>query len=490
VPARFGRRAGRIGRVRPRELAIYKLIYFAFFGLATLSILRWPAIAGGILLATYALEQSFQSRDGFFYERGDLTNQATALLILFAVFVRFAKGERTFFPLPREAWVFLGLFGYHFVSTLWSPYSGAVANFYTSLPIIMAFGLLLSAVVHRPSELRSLLYTMILIGAVVVPLLLFTVDWASRSLVFKQGAAIGSLKGDSGNPLAIATFAGYVCLGAAMLQLKGAGRLLSLARWALVLMAFFLCMRTASRGQVVAIAVAFFVFFPLAVRPRNVGQFMLFLVIAAFIAVGGYFIFQSFLASDSARWQLVGSEGFWNAYSESRGEHAALLVRYWAEAGPVAWIFGIGGSGSYSVPNLEFYCHIVVVEAMCELGLPGLVGIWLVPIFTALSLKRVWNYVRDDAADRGAIMALGSIFLFEVILSFKQGVMIGSSATFAFAVIVGRILRTFDDERAYYESLDNDYHLGQAYNETESQFDSLPPADAGEPSEGELALPR
>ncbi len=470
------------------ESAIYQLIYFAFFGFAALSVLRWPAIAGAVLLSTYALEQTFQARDGYFFVHQDLTNQATALLILFATFVRFAKGERTLLPGNRLFWLFLAIYGYHAVSTLWSVYGDATSKFIGSLPLTVAFGLLLGSLCHRASDIRVLFYALMGIGAVLVPVLLFTVDWQSRSLVLTEGAAIGSLIGDAGNPLAIASFAGYVCVGTAMLQLRGATRLLSIGRWVLVAMAFILCMKTASRGQVVAVAVAIFTFLPFAVRPRNIGQFMLFLVIGSVLAVSGYFIFQSFLASDASRWQVVGSEGFWETWSESRGSTASTLLAYWADAGPVAWIFGIGGSGSYAVPGLYFYCHIVLAECLGEMGLIGFVLIWLAPIFVAFTMRRLWVYMKDDALDRGAIMAAGACFLFEVILSFKQGSLLGSETTFAFAMMLGRVLRTCDDERAYYESLDNAYYAGEAYNETESQFDGAPQdEDAGE--QGVLAGP-
>jgi hypothetical protein len=447
-----------------------------------LSILRWPAIAGAVLLSTYALEQGFQSRDGWFFVQQSLTNQGTAVLMLFAVFVRFAKGDRTLFPAPREFWLFIAIYTYHAISTAWSIHPGATGMFTKNLPYALAFGLLMSTVIHRAADIRTMLYVLLGIGAALVPLLLFTVDWQYRALVLDEGTAIGSLIGDTGNPLAIANFAGYVCVGGALLQFRGAGKLVSLARWALVAMAFVLCMRTASRGQVVAVAVAIFVFLPFAVRPRNVGQFVAFLVGGALVAIVGAQIFQSFLASDSARWQLVGEEGFWNAWNEGRGSSAMLLLSYWADAGPFAWIFGIGGSASYSVPGLNFYCHVVMAEALAEMGIIGLVLLWLAPIFVFFTLRRLWPYVKDDALDRGAVMAVAACFLFEVILSFKQGALLGSENAFAFAIMLGRVLRTCDDERAYYESLDDSYYQNESMLETESQFDSTTQTGDADPT--------
>ncbi len=476
------------------ESAIFKLIYFAFFGFAALSILRWPALAAGVLLSTYAIEQSIQSRDGFFFQYQSLTNQATALLVMFAVFVRFAKGERTFLPGVREFWLFLAIYGYAAVSTLWSVSPDATALLMRNLPYALAFGLLMPTVVHRAADIRVMLYAVLGVGVILVPLLLFTVDWTYRALVLDEGTAIGSLVGDSGNPLAIASFAGYVCIAGSMLQFRGSGKLLSLARWVLVAMAFVLCMRTASRGQVVAVAVAIFAFLPFAARPRNIGQFVLFLFLGSFVAVVGVVIFKSFLESDAARWQLVGSEGFWQAWSESRASTALILLNYWADAGPFAWIFGVGNGASYAIPGLYFYCHVVMAECLGELGLIGFVMIWLAPIFTFLTLRRLWPYMKDDSLDRGAIMAVGACFLFDVILSFKQGSLFGVENAFAFAIMLGRVLRTCDDERAYYESLENAYYVGEARAETESQFDQQLPSDESNEPESlaspDYALPR
>ena len=81
-----------------------------------------------------------------------------------------------------------------------------------------------------------------------------------------------------------------------------------------------------------------------------------------------------------------------------------------------------------------------VDEVLGELGVIGFAILWLVPLYAAQNLRELWRYVRDDAEDRGLIATLGGLLLFDIILSFKQGSMLGSASTFALAVILGRVV--------------------------------------------------
>jgi hypothetical protein len=123
---------------------------------------------------------------------------------------------------------------------------------------------------------------------------------------------------------------------------------------------------------------------------------------------------------------------------------ASELIGETYSAGPFAWLFGIGNSTSFKFFNT--YPHVVPGEIIAEEGIVGFIffmGCVLtagVPGFRVLRLK---SCTRMTRVNLGAMM---SLFTFQLILSFKQGSMLGSVGLFSMALCIGlvseRILAT------------------------------------------------
>ncbi len=56
----------------------------------------------------------------------------------------------------------------------------------------------------------------------------------------------------------------------------------------------------------------------------------------------------------------------------TRVAYSLQLLSYWFSKGPIYWMFGIGSSASFHPNIVGIYCHVVIVEVLCELGLLGL----------------------------------------------------------------------------------------------------------------------
>jgi hypothetical protein len=424
-----------------------------------------PPVAAAVLLATFAIEQSFQSRDSYFFIHGTLTNYMTAALVGFALFSRFIRGEYTLFPFTREYALFLALFGYLYLSATWSLNPSAnVGRNMAYLPSLVAFGVCLPLLITTTQDIRTMFRALLVMATVLVPFMLFFVRWDGRSMVLSQGAAIGSLIADTGNPLAIASFAGWITMIALTIYNRPGPSWLffEIARWTMVIMGTLLCLKTASRGQAVAIIVAGGLFMILSRRMKSVGQAIGLLVLIGIFAVLANFAVEYAKSVDATRWKV---EGFWDAWTGSRVNYAGLLLAEWADKGPVAWIFGLGGGSSYQVSGLNFYCHLVMAEALGETGFIGLFLLWLVPIFFALNYRQLFVRFKDLPVERGLIAGIGAIFLFEVILSFKQGSLLGSEIAVAFSVMLGRVLTVIQREEAQLEAMDQSYYDEMAIEE-------------------------
>ncbi|MFT3789014.1 MAG: hypothetical protein QM770_23045 [Tepidisphaeraceae bacterium] len=420
---------------------------------------------------TYVIEQAFMAQVSWLYSYQTLTNVICGALALWALFVRFSRGDPVFTNRPRELVVTVVLYAYCFVSTLWSTWDGATGFYVNYLPILLAFGFIGPMAVLTLSDFKAVLWSLFLAGFVIIPLLLLSSEWHGRFLVMKQGAAIGSVIGETGNPLAVASYAGWCAVGAALIRFRHFAWFLEIPRWAFVAMAVALCLSTASRGQAFALAVSVIVFIPFSLRINRMSSIFALVATLIVLAVIGNELFASAYEADQERWN---SGTFWGDFAEGRVGTGLVLLNYWANAGPFAWLFGLGNNASFALPGVWFYVHVVMMEVLGEEGLVGFILLWLVPIFFGRSFYDLYVRYAHDKVSRGVLCALGGIFLFEVIISFKQGSMLGSETAFAWAIMLGRIHWTVMREERAYEQMDDAY------------YDQLAEEDAAE-AEGELA---
>jgi hypothetical protein len=287
-------------------------------------------------------------------------------------------------------------------------------------------------------------------------LLLLNSNWAGRMIIFERGATIGAKGMERGNPLAIATLGGEVALAAWLMNFKGAARFWQIFRYAVIGAGFALTVKASSRGQTMAFGLAALTFLPYSRRFKSFTDFLGIAFTACVGAMIVIFVFDYITKNESTafipeeRW---GMAGFVKDFQEGRINTSIVLLNRWLSEGPVRWVVGLGSSASFDPTILEFYCHVVVAEVLAELGIIGFIILWLTPIYAYQNLKELWSYVRDDPEERGMIAALGAIFFFEVILSFKQGSLLGSATCFGTAAIIGRVLHSYRAEAAHYEQL-------------------------------------
>ena len=178
-------------------------------------------------------------------------------------------------------------------------------------------------------------------------------------------------------------------------------------------------------------------FLPLSRRIKNFGGFVGTAIGVSLILLLATFAYDHYAYGETTqRWNV---DNMVDTYSSSRIGTAGILLRHWAEAGPIAWIVGLGSSASYSRDILGGYPHVVMLEVLGELGVVGFAILWAIVIFAARDLYSVHRRVADDPNARGVNATIGAIFLFQVILSFKQGSLLGSEITLGLAIMVGRV---------------------------------------------------
>ena len=99
--------------------------------------------------------------------------------------------------------------------------------------------------------------------------------------------------------------------------------------------------------------------------------------------------------------------------------------------------FGLGNSSAFQV--IGIYPHITALEVLAEEGVVG-AALYFTIIFLAFrSIKRMAGQPELSDSKRNALAILSGLFVFELILSWKQGSLLFSVYVFAYAIALARL---------------------------------------------------
>ncbi len=406
------------------------LIYAALMGCLVLAAFRRHAVVLAAILCLFAFEQWAQANSFFFVTHSKLTNYTTGTILLLGLALAVVSGKRVFAGYPTVGWLSLALYAFALASVSWSVYrSGTIDQWRQTWPyIVTVMGLCPLLIVH-PQDLRVGFLATVAMGSVVLVLLFFTTEHVGRDIVLTGG----TVRGKGGNPLAVASLAGHVVLISVLMNFRGAGRVWQILRWVVVAIGLVLAIKSGSRGQLFAMMVAMLVFLPVS---RRVTSWKGFLATSVAVAVVGALIVWLYgQFATSGRWEW-GS--MFEAYRTTRAEMVKALMGQWLSSSPVRWLIGLGNSASFDPGIVGSYPHVVLIEVLCEEGMIGF-GLFCAVIVLAIrSIVRVYRVAAPYADARGVLAALGALFFFQLLLSFKQGSMLKDTYLFAFAIMLGK----------------------------------------------------
>lgn len=419
-----------------------KLLVLIFY-LGMAGAVAWrPGLCLVVILGASAIEQLAQANDPFFISNMALLNYVTGLVVLIGVASSFVKGNRPLSSAPLVTWLVVAFYLFGITSWLWSisqEWSNAVVYF--SAPYVITYVMLLPLVFNTREDFRAGLVGTAIVGSALLLMMLFgaELDARGRSFAFSEklydryGVERGS------NPLAVASIAGQVILCVAMIRLGGVGRLVTYLRWGIIALGLATIFRSDTRGQLIAVLLTLVVFLPLRSKKLDLRASMA--VVASIVLLVPIVIWAfSFSFHGIDRWT-----GFEGEYMSTRGEMVSMTMAEWIDGSVGQWIFGFGLGSTWHM--IGGYPHVILVQALVELGLVGL-GILLAILFhTAYLWVRAYFWTKGSEEDRGILAAYGSILFFLFVLSFKQGGLSGSYMLFAFPVLIARLAHVYARER-------------------------------------------
>ena len=399
-----------------------------FIGLVFLCFrsLKDPGIALGLVWSIYAMEQVLQQGNSFFLNHTSFLNILVAGVAGAAAFKNILSQRVRLSSFPMIVAMEVGLFVFAGISVYWAPFPpGSAQVFKAAIPYLITFVLIAPLCASDVRQLEKAVQVLLYFGFLILIGLLFsTTD--NRAIVIAQagGEAV------KGNPLAVSTFGGHVLLAAMFNIYSKRPTSLKLMLYLTIAGVAMLAMaRSGSRGQIVAVIIAAFIWLPITAKVAAKRSSIIAILAAAAATIALVYVVSN---SDYAvRWSRKQVE----ANTFGRVASATRLVSVYGRSDPGTWVFGLGSSASYQI--VGGYPHIVLPEVLAEEGLIGL-SLFLGIVVGTLSLGFKW--IRSPEIDISSRVYLGltlAFFTFDFILSFKQGSLLGSTLVFSFAAIIG-----------------------------------------------------
>ena len=404
--------------------------YFLLLLVLAYLVCKWPPVALAPFLCTFGLEQWIQGISPITVQYAWLTNSATAGLVFLGLLIR---AKQTCIRIDSGGIVFLLvilLFSLAFLSISWSPDPDqAVRQWWKTAPYLVVAILASPFLISTAKDLEIAMLSTLVLGANIIFLILLTGSWSHEGrshLILGNGAL-------AGNPLAIAELSGFVAILAVILRSRFVPQGLHYAAWLIVVPALCLTVRSGSRGQFIGALVAGLFVLLLGQTRFNQRQVVLrWVACGTFIMVGVMTL--QYFQTDGFRWQWHDMKYH---FTYGRIAPSIELLQAWFRGYPFEWLVGLGNSASFEI--LGIYPHCVPAEILSEEGILGFLffmGVLWISITNIFSARRV---LCSEPASFNAVMALAGLWFFAVILSMKQGSLLGQPLTYTFAIILARV---------------------------------------------------
>lgn len=414
-------------------------VYLGIVGTLAAWCLARPSVILSMIFLLFALDQwGFALASGYLPSSA-FTNYLVAGMTAFAIIILFMFGKPHRLLGGPAFWLVVALFTYALMSTLWVTVPGkALSIWAVNFQYLVVFILGAPLLIQEIDDLEVPMRALLLLGTPFIFCLNFMLEWGYRGFIVN--GEVTRL------PLALAQYGGYMMIVGALFGPKHGYWVL--LRIAAVALGALLIVKTGARGQFISAVLCGAVLFGLGRSGFSPIKLVLATAFAAVFVVIAYFGAISYMKSDPT---LQATAGRWSIdrLTEDYGGRSIRVLRIeamleaWMDS-PGTMLVGLGNSASYD-PNITdctspigCYPHNLPIEILTEEGLIGL-GLYLALIlYVGIAALRAISDSSVDDEHKGALKVLFAFMIFELILSLKQGSLLGNWRFFLFAILLDR----------------------------------------------------
>lgn len=400
-----------------------------------------PPLAAALVLLMFPIKVIAQSTGDWLrvnYMGTLFVNVVVALAATIAVAAQFRRKPRPLAGVLTPVWLTsLLLFGWSIATIAWSPAledaTQTVTNQWPYLIIALVIGPLLIADHEDVSEMWLWLQ---LIGIACCLFMSLSPDFT-----MKHGRLGYDLVADStgrSNALAVGEIGGITLISGILSRPARYSRATFPIRLTAVATGAVVALLSGSRGQAVLALVMGVVFFPYTAPMKNLRTYVVSALAIGTAALTAWIVMTSVLNEWEVNRFSADSLVYGASSSSTRFASVANLASAWANT-PSAWVFGLGYYAYHAMQPTEIYSHVLVADAIFELGAIGFVLLGIILVGSARSAARLLRDTREEPEARAAYAFLIALASYYTLLVNKQGYMWGSMWFFLLLVLVQRL---------------------------------------------------
>ncbi|MEK6801196.1 MAG: hypothetical protein AABZ34_00825 [Nitrospirota bacterium] len=422
------------------NLAIYALMLVALF------VGTWfrPAIALATLVCVQVLDVWGQLASPWLFKHTQFTNLFMVSCIGLGIYRAWLYGVRRHLMTPWVQILLTGLLMYAALSLWWTPaFKEGIVEWSKYWPYIIINVWVAPLLLRRNTDLYYGLSAILILGTGLAILFDVLVRWDARTVVTFWDSSTTIW-----NALAFAHMAGYVTMAAVLLNQDKSWRW-SVIKYTAIAACIVLVLKSETRAQFFLMVIIPIVFLPLSKPVSSIKTYLSWIILAACVATTSIYAYDALV--QEKRWSSQRVQSDWDI----RVRMVSALLHHWSRASsqdPSALMLGLGNSASFSANIAGFHPHMVTLEV---LGEEGLIGVGLLALLLWASwrtMRAAYGLVKHDPMQRGIMATLAATFLFDFLLSFKSGSLVGfGTQMFLFIVLMERqvaILAAEKHERA------------------------------------------
>ena len=414
-------------------------VYLGIVGTLFAWCLARPSVILSMIFLLFALDQWGSALAGGLLPGDAFTNILAAGMTAFAIIILFMFGRPHRLLGGTAFWLVLALFGYAFLSTMWVTVPGkALSIWAVNFQYLVVFVLGAPLLIQDIDDLEVPLRALLLLGTPFIFCLNFMLEWGYRGFIV-NGEVVRL-------PLALAQYGGYMMIVGALFGPKHGYWVV--LRIAAVVLGALLIVKTGARGQFISAVLCAAVLFGLGRSGFSPIKLILATAFAAVFVVIAYVGAISYMRSVP---ELQATAGRWSfdRLTEDYGERSIRVLRIeamldaWKDS-PGTMLIGLGNSASYD-PNITdctspvgCYPHNLWIEILTEEGIIGFALYMGLVLYVSVVAVRAISDESVDDEHKSALKVMFAFMIFELILSLKQGSLLGNWRFFLFAILVDR----------------------------------------------------
>jgi len=328
------------------------------------------------------------------------------------------------------------LYAWSVITIIWSPGGkDGLSVILGQLPYFFLIIIISPLLIRDINDLKTSLQVLLWIGILLALVFIFSPEFTNV-----DGRIALNLGSYRSNTLAIGELGGLLILIGSTLRKGVVPGIGILIRMLAIILGAVVAIKAGSRGQFFVAVLVSVTFIPISAPVRNLFNFLAAIFVVLFVLISASYLLSTQLEGFAAKRFstdeiLVGASS-----ADSRLSNLYVLFAAYA-ANPISIFIGLGCNAFSALPGAsgQPYSHILFADAVCELGIPGMIFMGLVFWLGSRSTYQLLKFYNWEPTKRCVLATIGALIASQTLLVNKQGSLWGTPILFPLLIVMVRV---------------------------------------------------